>query len=167
MLLKLQPFAQSSIVNRPCAKLAYKFFGPFKVEAKIGALAYKLILSPDSHIHNVFHVSQLKPYTPNYTPVFAELPKPPGLSMVETAPVEILDRRMVKRGNTALVQIQVRWNSASPAAVTWEDYETLKLRLPAAASWQGSAGAPGDAPSDGGGNVTPAPTSATVDLGSQ
>ena len=167
MLLKLQTYAQSSVVNRPCAKLAYKFFGPFKVEAKIGTLAYKLMLPPDSRIHNVFHVSQLKPYTPNYTPVFTELPKPPDLSMVETAPVKILDRRMVKRGNAALVQIQVHWNSSSPAAVTWEDYETLKLRFPAAAIWREPAGAPGDAPSDGGGNVTPAPTSATVDLISQ
>ncbi|XP_073353952.1 uncharacterized protein [Aegilops tauschii subsp. strangulata] len=108
VLLKLQPYAQSSIVNRPCAKLAYQFFGPFKVDAKIGMLAYRLILPPYSRIHNVFHVSQLKPYTPNYTPVFTELPKPPDLSMVEMAPVEILDRCMAKRGNAALVQLQVR-----------------------------------------------------------
>jgi hypothetical protein len=29
MLLKLQPYAQTSVVNRPFPKLAFKFFGPF------------------------------------------------------------------------------------------------------------------------------------------
>uniref|UniRef100_A0A8R7TR31 Tf2-1-like SH3-like domain-containing protein n=1 Tax=Triticum urartu TaxID=4572 RepID=A0A8R7TR31_TRIUA len=151
VLLKLQPYAQSSVVNRPRAKLAYKFFGPFEVEAKIGTLAYRLILPPDNRIHNVFHVSQLKPYTPNYAPVFTELPKPPDLSTVKMAPVKILDRRMGKRGNAALVQRQVRWNSSSPSATTWEDYDTLKLRFPTTVIWQGAAGAPGDAPSEEGG----------------
>lgn len=55
---------------------------------------------------------------PNYTPVFAELPRPPDLSLVEMAPEEIVDRRMVKRGDTALVQLQVRWSSSSPTATT-------------------------------------------------
>jgi hypothetical protein len=31
LVLKLQPYAQSSVVSRPCAKLSFKFFGPFKV----------------------------------------------------------------------------------------------------------------------------------------
>lgn len=29
VLLKLQPYAQRSVVNRPFPKLAYKYFGPF------------------------------------------------------------------------------------------------------------------------------------------
>ena len=155
------------MANRPCPKLAYKFVGAYTILQHIGAMAYKLQLPDDSRIPPVFQVSQLKPFTPDYTPVFAELPKPPDLSMVETAPVEIIGRRMEKRGDAALVQVQVRWNSASPAAVTWEDFETLKLRFPAAAIWREPAGGPGDAPSEEGGNVTPAPTSATVDLSSQ
>lgn len=138
VMLKLQPYAQSSLVSRPCAKLAYKFFGPFKICARIGKLAYKLELPPDSRIHDVFHVSQLKPFTPNYSPVFSELPRPPDLSSTDNEPEEILERRMVKHGDQAIVQLRVRWSS-STSGTTWEDYETLRQRFPSASIWQDAA----------------------------
>jgi hypothetical protein len=44
VLLKLQPYAQSSMVNRPCPKLVTKYFGTYKVFEKIGTTAYRLEL---------------------------------------------------------------------------------------------------------------------------
>jgi hypothetical protein len=74
VLLKLQSYTQKTVVNRSCLKLAFKFIGPFKVISRIGAVAYKMELPVDAQVHHVFHVSQLKPFLPFYSPVFTELP---------------------------------------------------------------------------------------------
>lgn len=36
VLLKLQPYSQSSMINKPCPKLAMKYFGPYKVIERVG-----------------------------------------------------------------------------------------------------------------------------------
>ena len=117
MLLKLQPYAQSSLVNRPCPKLAFKYFGPFQVEARIGRAAYRLDLPEHSQLHPVFHVSQLKPFLSNYTPVFSELPKVAELDASNLLPEEVLERRLVKKGGKAIPQALVKW-STLPTSLT-------------------------------------------------
>jgi len=130
VLLKLQPYAQSSVVNRPCPKLALKYFGPFTVEAKIGRAAYRLDLPDHSQIHPVFHVSQLKPFLPNYTPVFSELPKIAELDAHDLKPNAILERRLVKKGAKAIPQALIKWSTLPETMATWEDWYVLQQCFP-------------------------------------
>ena len=42
--LRLQPYRQTSVAFRSLLKLSPRFFGPFKIMAKIGTVAYRLDL---------------------------------------------------------------------------------------------------------------------------
>ena len=47
-------------------KLSLRFIGPFEILERVGTLAYWLALSPSmSVVHEVFHVSMLRKYTPD------------------------------------------------------------------------------------------------------
>ena len=135
VLLKLQPYAQSSIVNRPCPKLAFKYFGPFKIATRIGAVAYRLILPEGCQVHPVFHVSQLKEFNPSFAPNFQSLPPPRVFQDCSAQPCIILQRRIVQKGNEPVVQILVQWSSLPEDCATWEDYYVLRRRFPTAPIW--------------------------------
>lgn len=157
VLLKLQPYVQSSVVVRPSAKISLKYFGPYKVLDKIGEAGYRIQLPTDSKIHNVFHVSQLKPFNPSYVPVFSELPPTLDLSTGSFLPQQILERRLVKKGNAAVPQIKVRWSGLSDDAVTWEDYHVLQQCYPEAEIWKEAASQGGE------GVAPPSPTDMVTD----
>ena len=51
-------------------KLSSRYIGPFVVLKRVGIVAYRLALPPSlSSVHDVFHVSMLRNYTPNPTHV--------------------------------------------------------------------------------------------------
>jgi hypothetical protein len=151
VLLRLQPYAQQSVVNRPFPKISYKFFGPYPITERIGKVAYRLELPPTSQIHNVFHISQLKEYRADYTPVFADLPKLPQLDTIDTEPETILDRRMMKKGNAPVIQVLIKWRNQPEDAATWEDWDVLKSKFPVVLTWGQASASPG-------GSVTPVDT---------
>ena len=132
------------MVHRPSAKMALKFYGPYKILSRIGVATYRLQLPADSKIHNVFRVSQLKPFTANYSPVFSDLPSMVDLASGDFYPSAILERQMVKKGNAAVPQIKVRWSSLPKNCATWEDYHVLQARFPAASIWTGVPAQEGD-----------------------
>ena len=51
-------------------KLSPRFIKPFEILKRVGKIAYWLALPPSlSSVHEVFHVSMLRKYTPNLTHV--------------------------------------------------------------------------------------------------
>ena len=93
-------------------------------------MAYRLELPEGSLIHPVFHISQLKPFIADYTPVYDTLPVTTDLEATAAQPEAILERRLVKKGNTAIPQVKVTWTGLPSSATTWEDYHVIKKRFP-------------------------------------
>jgi hypothetical protein len=60
ILLKLQPYKQSSLKKSGAEKLKPIFYGPYKIMRWVGEVDYELELPEGSKIHNMFHVYFLK-----------------------------------------------------------------------------------------------------------
>nr|CAN62821.1 hypothetical protein VITISV_013041 [Vitis vinifera] len=127
VLLKLQAYKQVSM-HSGGPKLQPRYYGPFKVIDRIGTVAYQLQLPPDAQIHNVFHVSLLKPA---HASIQACSSLPISNTSTTLLPQAILNRRLVKRHNVPTVQLLIHWVDKSPADASWEFADDLKRRFPA------------------------------------
>ncbi|MCH92481.1 hypothetical protein A2U01_0013421 [Trifolium medium] len=130
VLVKLQPYKQHSVSLRKNHKLSMRYFGPFKVVAKVGAVAYKLKLPDTAKIHSVFHVSQLKGFCGTATEPYLPLP----LTTTEMGPVlmptAILRTRTVINNGKMVKQGLIQWENYSESEATWEDLEMFKVNYP-------------------------------------
>ena len=75
--------------------MSTRYIGPFKVLERVGAVAYRLaLLSSFSSVHEVFHVSMLRKYTPDPTHIveWGELVVDADGTFKE-GPVHIMDSR--------------------------------------------------------------------------
>ncbi|CAD6340968.1 unnamed protein product [Miscanthus lutarioriparius] len=130
--LRLQPYVQSSLASRSHHKLCFKYFGPFKVLSKIGAVAYKLELPSTSSIHPVFHVSLLKPASSSVPAVSARLPDPDNNMQV---PERVLQSRLQQRGTHSVKQLLIKWSDLDDELATWEDTNAIMQRFTGAPAW--------------------------------
>jgi len=102
------------------------------VLTRIGSVAYKLQLPESSHVHPVFHVSQLKQAVGKGHEVISSLP------VIDTpfqVPVRVVKRRIIRRGDAMVAHVKVSWSGMDPKLSTWEDTEALQQRFPAAPAW--------------------------------
>lgn len=117
VFLKLQPYKLKSLANRLVAKLAAKFYGPYKIMERIGLVAYKLELHDHAKIHPVFHVSMLKKAVKQS---HQSQPLPPMLSEeceLQVNPADILQCRDDKDGN---MEVLVQWEKLPSCENSWE-----------------------------------------------
>lgn len=74
VLLKLQPYCQSTARGAMPRKLSPRYFGPYTILERVGTVVYRLELLSSTKIHPVFHVSQLKKYKGQTVPIHSDPP---------------------------------------------------------------------------------------------
>lgn len=102
--LRLQPYRQTSLALQRNMKLAPRFYGPFQVLSRVGTVAYKLSLPDTAQLHLVFHVSLLKKKLGKHVLAQPTLPPVSDEGVLQMEPITVLDRKMIKRNNRAVIQ---------------------------------------------------------------
>lgn len=113
-------------------KLSPRFIGPFEILDRVGAVAYRIALPPNlAAVHNVFHVSMLRKYTPDPTHVIEHgmLPLREDLSY-EEQPSRILARDTRRLRNKVIPLVKVSWGNRREEEATWEREEDVRKAYP-------------------------------------
>ena len=113
-------------------KLSPRFIGPFEILERIGTVAYRLALSPSmTGVHEVFHVSMLRKYTPDPAHVvnWGQIEVDTD-GTFEEGPVCIVDsRHQVLRRKTVRL-VRVLWRHYGVEESTWELEDTMRATYP-------------------------------------
>ncbi|KAM1133241.1 hypothetical protein ACFX19_043220 [Malus domestica] len=128
--LRLVPYQFMSLSSHSVHKLQPRFYRPFEILAKLGPVAYKLKLPETSKLHPVFHVSCLKKHLGDHVQPSVHLPVITESGILQDVPTAILDRRLMKKGHTAVSEVLVQWQNHTTEDATWENYHELKSKFP-------------------------------------
>ncbi|WVZ24535.1 hypothetical protein V8G54_003079 [Vigna mungo] len=124
--VRLCPRRQASVAGPYITKLQKNFFGPFKVTNKLGAVAYELELPPSARIHNVFHVSFLRPHKGHLPTSPLQLPPEIDEHQPILEPAAILDRKWDSSTPDPQIQVLIQWLGLPLEEATWEPWSSKR-----------------------------------------
>ena len=112
---------------RPMKKLDDRWFGPFKIKDIISQNAYRLELSPAlAKIHPVFHVSLLRPFTPDE---IQERPQNHHPAPILDADGELsyeVEAILDSRYHNRRLEYLVNWKGYGPEENTWQSAKDVE-----------------------------------------
>ena len=113
-------------------KLSPRFIGPFEILERIGTVAYWLTLSPSmSGVHEVFHVSMLREYTPDPAHVvdWGQIEVDTDETFEEGLGCIVCSRDQVLRRKTVRL-VRVLWRHCGVEESTGEREDTMRATYP-------------------------------------
>ena len=125
--LKVQPYKLKTLANRANQKLSPRFYGPYEVLERIGAVAYRLKLPLESMVHPIFHVSLLKKCV---APNIISQPLPAGLSEEWELKVQPSKDLAVRKNQQGELEVLIQWEDMPEFGSSWELAKDIKLSSP-------------------------------------
>ena len=125
--LKLQSYRPKTVARRFCQKIAAKYYGPYKIIARIGLTAYKLLLPDKARVHPVFHISQLKLALGQQE---QSTILPPGAIVAAEEPLEPEDMLEKRYGSKGELELLVHWRGRSSLEDSWVSLEEFRVCFP-------------------------------------
>lgn len=123
--LRLQPYRQSSLALQRNMKLALRFYGVWTFsstfmsgQSGLQAVTTRFSSNTPYGPFQVFHVSLLKKKLGENVVATPTLPPVSDDGTLQIEPVVVLERRMVKRNNRAVIQWLVQWFRSFPKDAT-------------------------------------------------
>ena len=113
-------------------KLSPRFIGPFEMLERIGTVAYRLALPPNmSGVHEAFHVSMLRRYTPDPAHVvdWGQVEIDIDETFEEGRVCTVCSRDQVLRRKTVRL-VRVLWRHCGVEESTWEREDTMRATYP-------------------------------------
>ena len=113
-------------------KLSPRFIGPFEILERVGTLLNRLALPPSmSGVHEVFHVSMLRRYTPDSAHVvdWGEIEVDTDETF-EEGPVCIMDSWDQALQLKIVRLVRVLWRHRAVEESTWERDDTMRATYP-------------------------------------
>ena len=113
-------------------KLSLRFVGSFEILERVGTVAYRLALLPSmSGVHEVFHVSMLRRYTPDLAHVvdWGEIEVDTD-GTFEEGPVCIIDNRDQVFPRKTVRLVRVLWRQYGMEESMWEREDTMRATHP-------------------------------------
>ena len=113
-------------------KLSPRFIRPFEILERVGVIAYQLALPPSmSGVHEVFHVSMLRKYTPDPAHVvdWGDITVDTD-GTFEEGPFRIMDRRDQVLQRKTMRLMRVLWQHRGVDEAMWECKNTMQATYP-------------------------------------
>jgi hypothetical protein len=125
--LRLQQYRQASIKRSGVEKLQPRFFGPYRVSKRIGAVAYELELElPQGRKIHVFHVLCLKKSLGQHVRPIEALPPIDEEGQLFLILEEVLEVREKRLRNRSIKEYLIRWKDLPIEDATWEQEHMVR-----------------------------------------
>ena len=109
-----------------------RYIRPYEIIEKLNPVAYRLDLLVNlKHVHNIFHISQLRKYVldPDHAIITEPIEVIEDLAHEEHA-VQILDRRIKQLPNKPIPLAKTLWANYNSSEATWKIEGDMKAKYP-------------------------------------